>query len=44
MLCGNRDETINHAISECSKLTQKDYKTRHDWMGKLIHMELCKKF
>ena len=23
-LCGNRDETINHIISECSKLAQKE--------------------
>ena len=23
---------------------QKDYKTRHDWVGKVIHWELCKKF
>ena len=30
-LCGDRDETINHIISECSKLAQKEYKTRHDW-------------
>ena len=22
-LCGDRDETINHVISECSKLAQK---------------------
>ena len=29
-LCGDRDETINHIISECSKLAQKKYKTRHD--------------
>ena len=27
-LCGDRDETINHIISECSKLSQKEYKTR----------------
>ena len=43
-LCGDRDETINHIISECSKLTQKEYKTRHDWVGKVIHWEMCKKF
>ena len=36
-------ETINHIISECSKLVQKEYKTRHDWGGKVIHWELCKK-
>ena len=43
-LCGDRDETINHIISECSKLAQKECKTRHDWVGKVIHWEICKKF
>ena len=43
-LCGDRDETINHIVSECSKLTQKEYKTRHDWVGKVIHWGMCKKF
>ena len=43
-LCGDRDETINHMISECSKLAQKEYKTRHDWVGQMIHCEMCKKF
>ena len=42
-LCGERDETINH-ISECSKLAQNEYKTRHDWVGKVIHWEMYKKF
>ena len=39
-LCGDRDETINHIISECCKLAQMEYKTRHDLLGK----EMCKKF
>ena len=39
-LCGDRDETINHIISECSKLAQKEYKVRHDWVGKVIHGEM----
>ena len=43
-LCGDRDETINHIISECSKLAQKEYKARYDWVGKVIHWEMCKKF
>ena len=43
-LCGDRDETINHIISECSKLAQKEYKTRHDCVGKVIHWEMQKKF
>ena len=29
-LCGDRDETINHIISEYSKLAQKEFKARHD--------------
>ena len=41
-LCGDRDETINHIISECSKLAQKEYKARHDWVGKMIHWEMWK--
>ena len=44
MLCGDRDETIYHIISECSKLAQKEYKTRHEWVGKVIYWEICKKF
>ena len=43
-LCGDRDETINHIISECSKLAQRKYKARHDCVGKVIHWEMCKKF
>ena len=43
-LYGNRNETINHIISECSKLAQKEYKTSHDWIAKVIHWEMCKKF
>ena len=41
-LCGDKNKTINHIISECSKLTQKEYRTRHDWVCKVIHLELCK--
>ena len=43
-LCGGRNETINHIICECSKLAQKDYKTRRDCVGKVINWEMCKKF
>ena len=43
-LCGDRGETINRIIIECSKLTRKEDKSRHDWVGKMIHRELCKKF
>ena len=43
-LCGDRDEMIYHMISECSKLSQKEYKASHDWVGKVTHGEMCKKF
>ena len=43
-LYGDRDETINHIIRECRKLAQKEYKATHEWVGKLIHLEMCKKF
>ena len=39
-LCGDRDKT-NHIISECSKLAQKEYKTRHEWVEKVVPWELC---
>ena len=38
------DETITHIISECSKLAQKEYKVRHDWVSKVINWEMCRKF
>ena len=41
--CGDRYETINH-ISLGSRFAQKEYKTRHDWVRKVIHWELCLKF
>ena len=43
-LCGDRDETVNHIISECNKLAQKEYKTRYEGVGEVIHWEMCKKF
>ena len=36
-LYGDSDKTINHIISK------REYKTRHEWVGKVIHWELCKK-
>ena len=42
-MCGRADETINHLLSECSKMAKKEYKRRHDWMGKRIHWDVFKK-
>ena len=40
----NQDETIIHIISKCSKLAQKEYKTRHNRVGQVIQWETCKEF
>ena len=31
-LCCDRDEIVNHIISEWSKLIQKEYKNNHHWV------------
>ena len=38
-----RNEAVNH-MYEYSKLAQKEYKPRHDWVGKANHWESWKKF
>ena len=35
--CGEKNETVNHIKSGCSKLAKKEYNTEHDWAGKVIH-------
>ena len=35
---------IHNIRSEYSKLVLKEYKTRHDWVGKVIHWKMCKNF
>ena len=36
---GKVDESINHVLNECSKLAQKEYKRRQDWVGKSVHWD-----
>ena len=36
-------ESIDHVVSGCSKLAQKDYKRRHDNLGKIVHWKLARK-
>ena len=42
-LCEDKDETINHILSECTKQTQRECTTRHNWVRKVIHWESFKK-
>ena len=36
-----RNETVNH-MRKYTNQAQKEYKTRHDWIGKVLLLELCK--
>ena len=36
-MCKDREETITHLTSECSKLAQLEYKKRHDKVNGAVH-------
>ena len=36
-MCRKVDESIDHIVSACSKLAQKEFKRRHDNLGKIVH-------
>ena len=42
-LCKKADESIDHVVSGCSKLAQKEYKRKHDNLGKIVHWKLTRK-
>ena len=42
-LCGKKDESMQHLVSGCEKLAQKEYKRRHSIVAKKVHWYLCKK-
>ena len=42
-VCRKVDESIDHIVSGCSKLAQKEYKRRHDNLGKIVHWKLARK-
>ena len=37
------DASVDHIVSGCSKLAQKEYKKRHDNLGKILHLRLARK-
>ena len=43
-LCKEKEETVDHLISACSKIAQTDYKDRHNKVASLLHCNLCKKY
>ena len=36
-MCGTRNGTISHIVNECGKHAQKEYKGRHDSVGRYVH-------
>ena len=42
-VCRKVDESIDHIVSGCSKLAQKEYKRRHCNLGKIVHWKLARK-
>ena len=42
-VCRKVDESINHIVSGCSKLAQKEYKRRYDNLGKIVHWKFVRK-
>ena len=43
-VCRKVDKSINHIVSGCSELAQKEYKRRHDNLGKTVHWKLARKY
>ena len=41
--CKKADQSKDHDVSDCSKLAQKEYKKRHDNLGKIVHWKLARK-
>ena len=40
-MCRKVDESIDHIVSNCSKLALKEYKRRHDNPGKIVRWKLA---
>ena len=42
VVCRKVDESIDHIVSGCSKIAQKEYKRRHDDLGKIVYWKLAR--
>ena len=43
-LCHLKNETADHILSCCSKLSQSEYKSRHDNVAAAVHWCMCRKY
>ena len=42
-MCRDKNGTVSHIVSGCSKLAQKEYKKRHDNVARAVHWDLSGK-
>ena len=42
-MCKEKEESAGHVLSECVKLAQTQYKSRHDGVADVMHGSLCRK-
>ena len=40
-MCRKVDKSIDHIVSGCSELAQKEYERRHDDLGKIVQWKLA---
>ena len=40
-MCKKKAETVEHVVSGCEKMAQKEYKRRHDKLATMVHWQLC---
>ena len=43
-MSNQKGETMNHILSECKMLAQKEYKERQESIARLVHWKLCCKY
>ena len=43
-MCGEKGESVRHLTSGCKKLAQREYKSRHDNVTRIVHWTLCRKY
>ena len=43
-LCRSHNETTDHILNGCPKLSQTEYKARHDKVSVAVHWSLCKEY
>ena len=43
-MCGKAEESVNHVLSESSKLSQTEYERHNDWFGTKIHWKIFRKY